>query len=148
MTRKQLTERMQRVLLRRRNALKRSLAGELEQLGPLDEPGVGDSVDAALDADYQEVRTGLVEAEGRELERIERALKRFREGRYGVCEACGKNIPAPRLRALPYATTCVRCQEVQEQGSGAEEPGKDWSRLPDLSGGTDDLIYNSFDHVG
>lgn len=38
------------------------------------------------------------------------ALHRMEQGTYGVCEACGKNIPLGRLRNLPHARFCVPCQ--------------------------------------
>lgn len=45
------------------------------------------------------------------LSKVEEALRRFEEGTYGICEECGQPIPPERLEALPYATTCVRCQQ-------------------------------------
>ena len=38
------------------------------------------------------------------------ALRRMTEGSYGICEDCGKPIPLGRLRSLPHARQCVRCQ--------------------------------------
>ena len=43
------------------------------------------------------------------------ALERLREGNYGLCEDCGNPISAPRLVAVPTATTCVPCQFELEQ---------------------------------
>ena len=43
------------------------------------------------------------------LSHIESALRRVDEGSYGVCERCGRPIPAERLTARPSAATCVRC---------------------------------------
>lgn len=37
------------------------------------------------------------------------ALARFDEGGYGICERCGKPIPAGRLEIRPDARTCVGC---------------------------------------
>ena len=42
------------------------------------------------------------------------ALEQVREGRYGLCQACGCRIPRRRLQALPTATLCVSCQEQRE----------------------------------
>ena len=36
------------------------------------------------------------------LAEVEAALRRLREGRYGICEDSGARIPAARLRALPW----------------------------------------------
>jgi RNA polymerase-binding transcription factor DksA len=40
---------------------------------------------------------------------VDRALARVERGGHQVCTVCGGWIPADRLRALPTATTCVRC---------------------------------------
>jgi DnaK suppressor protein len=40
------------------------------------------------------------------------ALERLDEGSYGVCEQCGAEIDPARLKALPYATYCLRCQRL------------------------------------
>jgi DnaK suppressor protein len=45
-----------------------------------------------------------------ELDRFtEEALERVREGLYGVCATCGKDIGRERLDLLPYAIECVHC---------------------------------------
>ena len=49
-----------------------------------------------------------------QLEQVEDALARLDEGRYGLCENCGQQIPPGRLEILPYATLCVSCQSQQE----------------------------------
>jgi DnaK suppressor protein len=41
------------------------------------------------------------------LAEIEDAQRRIAEGTYGLCEVCGRPIPAGRLEARPTATTCV-----------------------------------------
>jgi DnaK suppressor protein len=43
------------------------------------------------------------------------ALHRMTQGTYGICEACGKNIPLGRLRNLPHARFCVPCQRRDAQ---------------------------------
>lgn len=42
---------------------------------------------------------------------IDAALKRIEAGTYGICSECGEEIPAARLKALPYVTTCIKCAE-------------------------------------
>ncbi len=43
------------------------------------------------------------------LREIETALTRLDEGSYGICQRCGRQIPAGRLAARPSAATCVGC---------------------------------------
>ena len=40
---------------------------------------------------------------------LERALEKLAEGSYGVCDDCGAEIPAGRLRIRPECVHCVRC---------------------------------------
>jgi len=42
---------------------------------------------------------------------IDAALTRIENGSYGICAKCGTKIPEGRLKALPYATTCIDCAE-------------------------------------
>ncbi|HXW89485.1 MAG TPA: TraR/DksA family transcriptional regulator [Terriglobales bacterium] len=46
---------------------------------------------------------------------IEAALVRMQEGSYGICAACGKEISARRLDALPWTSYCLRCQQARER---------------------------------
>ncbi|MFC2037986.1 TraR/DksA family transcriptional regulator [Chloroflexota bacterium] len=48
------------------------------------------------------------------LVQITDALGRFEQGSYGTCEQCGVEIDPARLKALPYATLCLRCQQRQQ----------------------------------
>jgi len=42
------------------------------------------------------------------------ALERFDQGTYGICEHCSAEIDPARLKALPYATLCLRCQQLAD----------------------------------
>jgi DnaK suppressor protein len=53
--------------------------------------------------------TALLTAARQRLTDIEEAVRRYDEGGYGVCEACGQPIAAERLAARPSARTCVGC---------------------------------------
>jgi DnaK suppressor protein len=59
--------------------------------------------------------TRLNEAERQELERIDAAIKRIDEGRWGECSECGRAIEARRLEALPWAIRCAGCAEARER---------------------------------
>lgn len=58
----------------------------------------------------------LEENAERILSEIEQALGRIEAGTYGTCAACGNEIPAERLAAIPYATLCVEDKRRQERG--------------------------------
>lgn len=50
-----------------------------------------------------------------ELQDVEAALTRIREGTYGRCLRCGEPIPFERLNAYPTAKRCRTCQVLQEK---------------------------------
>jgi DnaK suppressor protein len=50
------------------------------------------------------------------LQMVENALSRIREGSFGECISCGKEINAKRLEAVPWTRHCIECQEKLEQG--------------------------------
>ena len=58
---------------------------------------------------------GVIEALERTLRQIDDALVRLHTGRYGVCAGCEEPIPMARLKALPFATRCIPCQEEKEK---------------------------------
>ena len=57
------------------------------------------------------------------LQMVENALSRIREGTFGECISCGKDINAKRLDAVPWTRHCIECQEKLEQGQ-LEEASK------------------------
>ena len=49
------------------------------------------------------------------LEQNQLALRLFDEGRYGVCEVCGKPIGKARLQVFPRATMCLVDKQKMER---------------------------------
>ncbi len=114
MTRKESLVKLRDVLLIRREALRKALAGDLSLLQQLSLDG-GDVVDIAMDTTQDEISSLLAQVESRELGHIEEALERMKEGRYGDCDVCDKPIPLARLQAVPYATACIACARQKEK---------------------------------
>ena len=48
------------------------------------------------------------------LTQVHDALRRIEDGAYGKCAACGRQIEAARLEAIPWAPYCLEDQEKQE----------------------------------
>ncbi len=118
MARKDALLNMRAILVKRRDALRSALAGDLSLLKELRSESPGDLVDAAYDSAQDEISSQLAEVESRELANIENALERMKAGTYGQCELCGGRIPMARLNALPYATMCIECQRELERSGG------------------------------
>ena len=47
------------------------------------------------------------------------ALRRIREGSFGICQECDQAIHPKRLDAIPWAALCIRCQEAADNSLAA-----------------------------
>ena len=74
------------------------------------------SAENASDTYEQDFAFMSMESEEDLVRKIDRALMRIKDNSYGECEECGKDINPERLEALPWATMCVKCQEMEERG--------------------------------
>jgi len=75
---------------------------------------------AELGSDNYEVELDMemLENEGEEIRAIVDALKKLDDGSFGSCDACGRRIRKPRLKAIPYAKLCVKCKTMEEENGG------------------------------
>ena len=124
-TRKQ-TEAHKKRLLARRSRLLRGLQSQLEALRQADQRRVSDTADVANDAvlDFQSLQVAEVEVQ--ELRKIDGAIRRIDAGAFDVCEECDGPIGRQRLRALPQATLCIRCQQRLERGGALRPQEEHW----------------------
>lgn len=49
------------------------------------------------------------------IQQIDEALRKIEDETYGLCDRCGSQINHDRLKAIPYATLCLDCQELLER---------------------------------
>ncbi|MBI2213444.1 MAG: TraR/DksA family transcriptional regulator [Acidobacteria bacterium] len=80
------------------------------------EDGIQDLADKAANAYSKELNFSLSDADRDTLMQIEEALERLKENQYGSCANCTNDISEKRLEAVPWATFCIDCQELQEKG--------------------------------
>ncbi len=71
--------------------------------------------DMAADTYDRELSINIVSSEQEVLYQIDEALKRMEEGAYGICQQCDSAITMSRLKAVPYASMCIKCQRAKEQ---------------------------------
>ena len=74
--------------------------------------------DAGSDAYDRDFALSVLAKEQDALYEIEQALRRVKDGTYGVCELSGEKIPQPRLEAIPFARLTVQCQAQWEKEYG------------------------------
>ena len=70
--------------------------------------------DIGSDNYEQEFTLGLLENDEETLQLIEAAFERIDAGIYGQCEGCEGRIKKPRLRAIPFASQCIKCASASE----------------------------------
>ncbi|MCD6358440.1 MAG: TraR/DksA C4-type zinc finger protein [Dehalococcoidia bacterium] len=51
----------------------------------------------------------------KQLQEVEQALQKIKDGTYGLCAECGKKINPARLEALPHATLCMDCKSKRAE---------------------------------
>ncbi len=75
---------------------------------------IGDIYDLASEERTRELDLLMGDRERQKLQQIDNAFVRLEEGTYGFCEECGEPINPKRLRAVPFARSCVDCQQDKE----------------------------------
>ena len=70
--------------------------------------------DVATDMYDREFSLNLASNDRELLQKVNFALQRIEEGGFGLCNECKNPIAVARLKAIPYAQTCLKCQEKLE----------------------------------
>jgi DnaK suppressor protein len=81
---------------------------------PVEAATVKDAEEQSVDDFVQEMDFAIMEMKAESLGKIDEAIRRLEAGVYGTCAECGSDIAEARLKALPFATLCVSCQEREE----------------------------------
>jgi DnaK suppressor protein len=81
---------------------------------PAEACGATDYEEHCTDAQGTALEALVLELTTQTVKEIEAALLRARSGTYGLCCDCGSEVPAARLKALPFATVCCCCQETRD----------------------------------
>lgn len=74
-----------------------------------------DDIDKITSLGLREVSTMLMDASAKLLSEVRAALQRINHGDFGVCIDCEEPINDKRLKAIPWANRCVKCQEAWEE---------------------------------
>jgi len=107
-------EEFRRLLLSQLRELLRGADRTRQDLSQGLEPGLDLGDQAYLEQDLG-FRIRVRERERNLIWKIREALERIDRGTFGICQACGREIPEERLRARPVATLCLDCKLRQEE---------------------------------
>ncbi|MDD5108080.1 MAG: TraR/DksA family transcriptional regulator [Candidatus Omnitrophica bacterium] len=71
--------------------------------------------DVATDNYDREFSLGLASNERKTIYELDDALKRIEDGTFGICDDCKGTITKIRLKAVPSARLCIKCQQKREK---------------------------------
>ena len=93
---------------------KSQMEWERRQSEPPPVIGTGDSADQAAAFQEQFVTLQRKDQQAIKIKLIDAALARIETGEFGHCLECDEEIAPARLRAVPWASYCVSCQQQQD----------------------------------
>jgi DnaK suppressor protein len=71
--------------------------------------------DQGTETERREITSQILSTRREALFEIDHALQKVNQGKYGVCERCGKPIAKRRLKILPQARLCIKCSTGQDK---------------------------------
>jgi RNA polymerase-binding transcription factor len=79
-----------------------------------------DELDRMQQAGNHEYAMSNLERNYNRLREVQIALRRIATGTFGICVDCEEDINPKRLAAVPWASSCLACQEAPEKAPQAE----------------------------
>lgn len=109
--RQHLVDHRKRIIREAKEEIAKFIKGEERQLvdTALDD-GDWSLVDLSEDINLRKLTTHK-----ETLNKIDEAIRKLREGTYGICEDCGAEISEARLKVIPFAIYCIDCKEKRER---------------------------------
>lgn len=103
-------------LIKERDKLMLELEYEGDQIAKTQLESSGDlsaysnhMADQGTETERREITSQILSSRREALFEIDLALKKINQGKYGLCEKCGKPIGKRRLKFLPQARYCIKC---------------------------------------
>ena len=113
---KKKLETFKKKLETRQQELRRTVVRNEQDGRTADEDSAQDIADRAANSYTKEFLFSQSNNDRQLLQMVDGALGRIREGTFGECVSCGKEINARRLEAVPWTRHCIECQEKLEKG--------------------------------
>jgi DnaK suppressor protein len=104
-----------KVLSDKRAELRRSIVNRRDRDSTVDPSEIIEELEQAATGQHQDVALRILDKEVKLLREIERALKKFDNKEYGLCEGTMEPIGYARLKARPWARYSVTHKEELER---------------------------------
>jgi len=102
-------------LSERKVQIEKNLTGTTLELEGMRDLELNDEGDYAAASAETIVDSAILVQQRKELNEIELALDKIKDGTYGVCEMCEEPIGKPRLEVKNFARFCITCREINEK---------------------------------
>jgi DnaK suppressor protein len=86
--------------------------------GALAIDAAADELDRTQGSQERELAIGTLDRGAKLLLQVRAAQSRIAEGSFGVCIECEEEIALNRLSAVPWAASCIGCQEASDNRAG------------------------------
>ena len=83
-----------------------------------------DELDRIQHASERDMAIGNLERDSSRMLEVRAALRRVDAGTFGICVGCDEEINVKRLAAIPWASSCIVCQEAADR-----EQKTPWSEI-------------------
>jgi DnaK suppressor protein len=83
-----------------------------------------DELDRIQHSQERELAIGALDRNSTRLREVQAALRRIDAGAFGICVGCEEEINLKRLNAIPWASSCIACQEAADR-----ELGTPWGEI-------------------
>jgi DnaK suppressor protein len=78
-----------------------------------------DQLDEIQRASERDLAIRNIDRGSKQLRDARAALRRIRDGSFGIYEQCEEEIHLKRLVAVPWTSLCIQCQEAQDRRDAA-----------------------------
>ncbi len=109
------TKDLKKTLKSKRNELRRQILNRRSRDSAVDPSEIIEELEQASTGQHQDVSLRILDKEVKLLREIERALKKFEDKEYGLCEGTLEPIGFARLKARPWARYSVTHKEELER---------------------------------
>ena len=116
-------ERFKQRLLAKERELQSETARLEREARDSGEAEVRDSTDDATSSEAASESLQEATVASQTLAQVQDALHRIEDGTYGKCTACGRQIEAARLEAIPWALYCLEDQKKHDQAAHVQQGG-------------------------